>query len=71
MQVKDLSPDYILIDRDIDKNSICEYLDIINEYSYLFVKLDKSQADYSIIYGSNSAYLQDSVVLLWKDGTRQ
>ena len=66
MQVKDLDQSFQLVQTDFEISSILEDLGISESYSYLFVKLDNSQADYSLIYGSNNANLDTYVSLLYE-----
>lgn len=71
-QIKDLEK-YILVQVDRDVIDSFEYMGIKpdNEgsypYSYLFIKLDKSGADYLEVYGSNNCNLETHAELLWRN----
>lgn len=65
-QVKDLDKSYILVQSDIDVREIQQdFTDMKNPFKYLFVKLDKSKADYQEIYGSDSPNLDAYVFKIY------
>ena len=66
--VKDLE-NYQLVQTDIESKEIQrDYCNLVEDdyFPYLFVKLDKSGADYKEIYGSDSADLDAYAILIYE-----
>ena len=65
--VKDLdSPKYILETVDLDIKATLEYCGLSDQnWSYLFVELDKSGADITRVYGSDSCNLYSTAYLIY------
>ncbi|HEX7179133.1 MAG TPA: hypothetical protein VF220_05360 [Nitrososphaeraceae archaeon] len=65
-QVKDMNNEtYTLIQSDIEVKEILKYVGVRSDFNYLFVKLDKSDADYEEIYGSDSCALDAYVFKIY------
>jgi hypothetical protein len=61
-QVKDMNKSYTLVQQDTEVQEIQQDIGIKdNFFTYLFVKLDKSKADYQEIYGTDSCDLDSTV----------
>jgi len=74
-QVKDMT-NYEMVDIDRDVQDSCEFIGFNNvdndgytKYDILYIKLDKSGADYKEVYGHSGImpYLENPVYLIWKD----
>lgn len=71
-QVKDMDNNqYTLIQQDTERKEILQYVGVKADFSYLFVKLDSSGADYQEIYGSDSPNLDAYVFKIYTNKFNQ
>jgi len=71
--VRDLDdPKYTLIQTDFDVKDTLESIGLKKQkWTYLFIELDKSGADYARVYGSDSCYLDAPAYLIYTNRFNQ